>query len=96
MAEMGSYCKAYLVKDLRAYPGWREDLAALRPSTVERDGEEVEVERTALAADDVLFVQDDYVVTDGTFKDEHVVFGDVTDDWKQFCRASLGFEVPAD
>jgi hypothetical protein len=95
VVEMGRYCKAYLVRDLRRYPGWREDPGALRPGTEERDGEEVAVERTALDDDDILYLQEDYVVTDGIFKDEHVVFSDVTDEWKRFCHEALGFELPA-
>ncbi len=93
---MGKYCKAYLAKDLRRYPGWREDVGALRPETVERDGEEVAVPRAALADEDVLYLQESYVVTDGVFLDEHVVFADVSDDWMRFCREELAFAVPAD
>lgn len=92
MAEMGKYCKAYQLKDLRAFPQWRVDLSAL--SADESRGRDGEGDRSALDDDDVLYLQEDLVVTDGIFKDEHVVFSDVSDQWKTFCRETLGFEVP--
>lgn len=94
MAEMGSYCKAYLAKDLRAFDGWSEKTENLRQETREVDGEEVEVERDSLDGEDILYLQETYVVTDGIFLDEHIVFDEVTDAWKQFCHEQLGFEVP--
>ena len=92
MAEMGKYCKAYLAKDLRQYPNWKENLQNLRPET-DDDGEEKEP-RTELGDDDILYLQENYVVTDGIFKDEHIIFDDVTDEWKAFCTESLEFEIP--
>jgi len=94
MAEMSDYCKAYLAKDLRAFPGWKEDVSDLRKDTREVDGEEVEVAREAIDDEDILYVHDSYVVTDDVFNDEHVVFADVTEEWKAFCHDELGFEVP--
>lgn len=94
MAEMSAYCKAYLAKDLSAYEGWKADLEALRKETREVDGKEIEVPREGLGDDDILYLHDSYIVTDGVFKDEHVVFGEVTDEWKSFCHEKLDFEVP--
>lgn len=94
MPEMGSYCKAYLAKQLREFPGWKEDTTDLRPDTQEVDGEEVEMPRSEIGDEDILYVQEDFVVTDGIFKDENVVFSEVTDEWKTFCREKLEFEVP--
>jgi hypothetical protein len=97
MAEMGNYCKAYEAKQLRAYPGWSEKVENLRPETKEVDGEEVEVPRTELKDDDILYIQETYIVTDGIFKDEHVVFDAVTDEWKRWVETDLQpepFEIP--
>lgn len=88
------YCAAYEARRLREFPGWTEDVSNLRPDVQEADGEEVEVPRTALADDDVLFVHDDYVVTDDAERDSHVVFAAVDDEWKRFCHEKLGFAVP--
>jgi hypothetical protein len=94
MPEMSDYCKAYLAKDLRAFPGWTEDTSNLRKDTQEVDGKEVEVKREAIDDEDILYLHDSYIVTDDVFNDEHVVFDDVTDAWKTFCHEKLDFEVP--
>lgn len=94
MAEMGTYCKAYLAKQFRQFDGWKEDTSDLRKETREVDGEEQEVQRDAIDDEDILYLQESYVVTDGIFKDENVVFDDVTDAWKQFCHETLEFEIP--
>lgn len=96
MAEMGNYCKAYLARQLRAFDGWSEKVENLRPETREENGEEIEEPRERLDDEDILYVQDDYVVTDGIFRDEHVVFDDVTDEWKRFLTEELDppFEIP--
>ena len=95
MAEMGRYCKAYLVSDLKEYDGWDPDLGALRQPEPEKPDEEVE-ERTELQDDDILYIQENLTVTDGIFKDENVVFTDDGDAWKTFCEEELGFEIPED
>lgn len=96
MAQMGSYCKAFYVRDLAAFDGWNPDLSALRPDTREEDGRDVEVPRDALGGDDVLFLQEDFAVTDGIFMDEHVVFAGAGEEWRAFCTGTLGFAVPDD
>ena len=94
MAEMGKYCKAYYAKDFRQLENWEENLANLRPETTEENGQPVEVPRTELKDDDILYLQETYVVTDGIFKDEHIIFDKVTDEWKEACHGELGFEIP--
>ncbi len=93
MAEMGRYCKAYYAKDFRALPGWKENLDQLAPET-DDDGRETGAARTELKDDDILFLQETYVVTDGIYIDENIIFDDVTDEWKQACHEQLSFEVP--
>lgn len=92
--EMGRYCKAYYAKDFRAFPGWSEDVSGLRKERQEVDGREVEVERTELKDEDILYLQENFVVTDGIFKDENVVFSEVTPEWEAFCTGTLAFEIP--
>ncbi|MFL6259005.1 MAG: hypothetical protein ACJ76Y_04770 [Thermoanaerobaculia bacterium] len=91
--EMGNYCKAYELKSFRQYPGWSENAANVRKDKKEVDGKEVEVDRK-LEDDSILYLQENYVVTDGIFKDEHIIFDNVTDDWKRFCHETLAFEIP--
>lgn len=44
-----------------------------------------------LADSDYLFLQENYVVTDGIFKDQHVIFDAVTPEWISFCNTTLDF-----
>lgn len=94
MAEMGRYCKAYHAADFRKFPGWKENVASLRKDRQEVNGREVEVERNELKDDDILYLQENFVVTDGIFKDENVVFDQVTPEWEAFCTGELQFEIP--
>ncbi len=89
MATMGRYCKAYPVRRLREFSGWREELSHL--NTDRKDGREIE---SVLTDDDILYLQEDYTVTDGVFQDENMVFDTVTDEWKAFCHDQLGFSIP--
>src|SRR4029077_11984384 len=93
MAEMGKYCKAYLAKQFREYPGWTENADNVRKEKKEIGGKEAEVERT-LNDDSILYLQENYLVTDRIFKDQNIIFDNVTDDWKQFCHSTLAFEIP--
>ncbi len=91
--EMGNYCKAYLAQQFRQYPGWTENAANVRKDKQEVGGKEVEVDRT-LDDESILYLQENYIVTDGIFKDENIIFDNVTDDWKRFCHETLEFEIP--
>lgn len=94
MATMGAYCKAYHAQTLRGFGGWKENTQNLRKETREEDGREVTVERE-LADEDILYLQENFVVTDGIFMDENVVYDEVTPEWMDFCKNTLKFEVPA-
>jgi hypothetical protein len=93
MAEMGKYCKAYLAKQFREYPSWTENAANVRKEKKEVNGKEVEVDRQ-LDDESILYLQENYVVTDGIFKDENIIFDNVTDEWKDYCHNTLAFEIP--
>jgi hypothetical protein len=88
---MGAYCKAYQLHQLRAFPGWRENAAAARPGDHDASGAP-----RVLTDGDVVYLQENHVVTDGIFKDENVLFDAVDDAWKDFCRETLGFAIPED
>lgn len=93
MAVMGKYCKAYPLKSLRQFSQWTEQLENVRGETQEVDGKQVQIKRE-LTDDDFLYLQENYVVTDGIFKDENIIFDQVTDEWKEFCQNILKFEIP--
>ncbi|MBE9178527.1 hypothetical protein IQ268_08145 [Oculatella sp. LEGE 06141] len=93
MAEMGKYCKAYSVKQFREFSQWHEKTENARLEQQDVDGNRVDVKRS-LTDEDFLYLQENYVVTDGIFKDENIIFDQITPEWKAFCHTLLGFEVP--
>jgi hypothetical protein len=93
MTTMGKYCKAYPLKRFREFGGWTEKAENARKEKEEVDGEEVEAPR-ALTDDAILYLQENYVVTDGIFKDEHIIFDNVTPEWIEYCQEVLEFEIP--
>lgn len=95
MPSMGRYCKAYLASRFRDFPGWQENIGALREPEP-GDAAAASEPRTELKPDDILYLQENYAVTDGIFLDEHVVFVSDAPEWKEFCAKVLEFAVPDD
>lgn len=93
MATMGKYCKAYPITRFREYSGWAENSENVRKEKNVVDGKEEEIDRQ-LTDEDHLYLQENYVVTDGIFMDENVIFEDVTPEWEDFCTNTLNFEIP--
>jgi hypothetical protein len=93
MANMGSYCKAYPIERFREFGEWTERTENTRSQQQEVDGQEIDVPRV-LTEGEHLYLQENYVVTDGIFLDENVIFDAVTDAWVDFCKNQLKFEVP--
>ncbi|MBE9213156.1 hypothetical protein IQ247_10810 [Plectonema cf. radiosum LEGE 06105] len=91
MATMGKYCKAYPLNRLRKFHQWNEYSENTRKKVIDTD--EVEINRE-LTDDDFLYLQENYVVTDGIFKDENIIFDNITPEWLDFCKNTLLFEVP--
>lgn len=90
MAVMGRYCKAYPAGQLRVFPGWTEKTPPARVSKAKRDGEPASSD----GSDELEFyyIQQNYTVTAGIFRDEQITFDNVTDDWKKFCHEKLQFD----
>ncbi len=95
MPNMGRYCKAYHVSSFRGYSDWSENRENLRKSKEKIDGQEVETPRE-LTDEDVLYLQENFTVTDGIFLDQNIIFDKVTPEWREFCTKTLGFELPED
>jgi hypothetical protein len=91
--KMGKYCKAYYLSDFREFPRWPEKLDYMKKEKDTADSKEVERERP-LTERDILYLQENYVVTDGIFLEEHVIFDAITPEWIDFCKKKLSFEVP--
>jgi len=75
------YCQAFPVSQLRRFVAWREN------ST---NG------HRALADDDLVFLHQDYSVTESMWHNENVVFTDESSARKEFCTNELGFKVPTE
>ena len=75
------YCKAYYLKDLRAYSGWTEK---------HQDNE------SELADEDVVYLWDDFIVVRSPVLPGGVIFDEVTPQWQDFCQTALQFEIPED
>lgn len=83
------YCKAYHLKDFRQFEGWNESRINWKKSA---DGAEDE----PLADDDVVFLHEDYTVTQSIWSNENVIYNSVTPEWQDFCNTTLEFKVPDD
>jgi hypothetical protein len=75
------YCKAYYLKDLRAFSGWIE----------KRQEDE-----TDLSDEDVVYLWDDFIVVRSPVLPGGVIFDEVTPEWQDFCKTTLKFEIPED
>ena len=86
------YCKAYQLSQLRQFAGWSENP---RGPAAKQASSQIE-ENKSLSDDDLVYVQENYVVTEDLFIDEGIIFNNVTPDWKDFCRGVLMFDPVTD
>ena len=90
---MGKYCKAYHLGDMRKFRKWKENARNARKEKIEIDGKEVE-EARIITDDSIVYLQENYVVTDDIYKEENILFDDVTPKWEKYCKTKLEFEIP--
>lgn len=90
MSTMGQYCKAYPLEAMRQFSGWHENDEAFRKR------EDESANGNGSDNDHIVYLQENYVVTDGIFIDENVIFDEVTDAWIEFCQKTLNFQLPAE
>jgi hypothetical protein len=91
MATMGKYCKAYPIQRFQEFYNWSENDQGYRKEETEAKSTDVGPEQVGRS---FLYLQENYIVTDGIFIDEHIIFDNVTEEWVEFCRSTLKFEVP--
>lgn len=94
MPTMGRYCKAYPLSALRRYASWSEAADNARPEEREAGGGTPLPAPRTLDDDSYVFLHDTFIVTDGVFLDEYVIFDASTPAWEEFCRNELAFVVP--
>ena len=83
-----NYCKAYHLKDLRQFADWSESRINWKKTDEKDDAE--------FSDDDVVFLHQDYTVSQSIWSNENVIFNNVTPQWQEFCSATLEFKVPDD
>lgn len=87
------YCKAYVLGDLLKFPGWSESRINWREKGSGLDNEEADKE---LNDESIVYLHQDFTVTESMWHNENVIFNDVTAEWKGFCRETLQFKAPDD
>ncbi|MBN2419958.1 MAG: hypothetical protein JXL81_11270 [Deltaproteobacteria bacterium] len=93
MKVMGKYCKAYHLGDMRKFRKWKENSQNARIEKKEVDGKEIKGPRK-LTDDSIVYLQENYFVTDDIYKEENILFDVVNPKWEDFCTNKLGFEIP--
>ena len=80
------YCKAYHMSDFRQFASWSESRINWKKSADDAE----------FSDDDVVFLHEDYTVTQSIWSNENVIYNDVTPEWQNFCNTVLEFKVPDD
>jgi len=75
-----NYAKGYLLGDLRKFSGWHE----------------AKINSSELPDDEVVFLHQNFTVTQLIWPGENVIFNQDTPEWRDFCSQQLQFEVPDD
>jgi ankyrin repeat protein len=87
-----NYAKGYLLGDLRKFSGWREEKINWKEMVpAEENGNSRE-----LSDSDVVFLHQDFTVTQLIWPGENVIFNQDTPEWRDFCSQQLQFKVPDD
>ena len=87
-----NYARAYLLGELRKFSDWREEKINWKETIpADENGKSRE-----LSEDDVVFVQEDFTVTQLIWPGENVIFNRTTPEWVDFCTQELQFKVPDD
>jgi ankyrin repeat protein len=86
------YARAYLLGELRKFSDWREEKINWKETVpAAENGNSRE-----LSDDDVVFLQQDFTVTELIWPGENVIFNRITPEWVDFCTQELQFKVPDD
>jgi ankyrin repeat protein len=89
------YCKAYYLRDLRKYREWNE----VRINWKERgnhNGDSNGSPNDPFPDKKVVFIHQDFTVTESAWHNENVIFNQANSSWKEFCTTTLKFKVPGD
>ena len=88
-SSLKNYARAYLLGDLRKFSGWREE--KINWKKADENGSSHELSDT-----DVVFLHQDFTVTELIWPGENIIFNQTTPQWQEFCVQELQFKVPDD
>jgi hypothetical protein len=86
------YCRAYSLKDLRAFSDWSENDS--KPQDKSEIAGNTAGERQGFSDTDVVFLHQDLSVTASMWYGENIIFNQVTPAWTKFTSSRLNFSVP--
>jgi len=89
-----NYAQGYLLGDLRKFSDWQEAKINWKVTVPETVPENGNADSTELSDDDVVFLHQDFTVTQLMWPGENVIFNQVTPEWVEFCAQELQFKVP--
>jgi hypothetical protein len=81
------YCKAYTMARLSEFSAFAERARAVVKPAAIGAGDDDEL---------AFFLHHDFTVTESMWRNEQVVFDEVTPEWREFCAKTLGFKAPDD
>ena len=87
------YCRAYVLSDLRQFPGWTESRINWKENS---DNGDAGSDSQALSDNDIVFLHDDSTVTQSMWRNRNIIFNQVSPEWQEFCANTLNFKVPDD
>ena len=91
------YCKAYYLRELREYAGWSEGRINWKEKKDIGEKDKADVEPGSPFPDDkIVFIHQDFTMTESMWQGENVIFNTVTPEWREFCAGTLKFKVPDD
>lgn len=90
-SSLTNYAQAFLLGDLRKFSGWREEKINWKQPAAEENGNS-----PVLTDSDVVFLHQDFTVTELIWPGENVIFNQDTPEWREFCTQELQFRVPDD
>jgi hypothetical protein len=89
----GEYSKVYPIEKMRQFAYWNEGLEATRTDESKVKEKETDASRS-LTENSFVYLHENYMVTNGIFKDKNIVFNSITPEWKDFCIKVLEFKLP--
>lgn len=90
-SSLTNYAQAFLLGNLRKFSGWREEKINWKQPAAEENGNSASLTDT-----DVVFLHQDFTVTELIWPGENVIFNKDTPEWREFCTNELQFKVPDD